>query len=275
MKMTVSAIDVWAQPAPGSAFQSAMFASLVKSARAGDRVRLAGSADKIVTAMTEAGVAKALLSAWYLQDECMISNQQIADIVSKHPDRLIGVASVSLDDRNAAAMLEHAVTHHHFKALRVIPWVWNRPPNHPSYRPLFAKCVELGIPYCTQVGHTGPRMPSEPGRPIPYVDEVALQFPELKIVCGHIGHPWTDEMISLAWKYENVFIDTSAYLPRYYPPQLIHFMNTYGQNKVLFGTNFPMLSFKDCVDQALDLPLSEDARRKFLSENARRVFGLP
>ena len=95
-------------------------------------------------------------------------------------------------------------------------------------------------------------MPSEPGRPIPYVDEVALAFPELKIVCGHIGHPWTDEMISLAWKYENVYIDTSAYLPRYYPQQLTHFMNSYGQNKVLFGTNFPMLSFKECVDQALD-----------------------
>jgi predicted TIM-barrel fold metal-dependent hydrolase len=273
--MTVSAIDVWAQPAPGSAFRSPMFASLVKSARAGDRVALAGSPDRITAAMTEAGVAKALLSAWYLQDGCMISNQQIAEMVAQFPERLAGVASVSLDDPNAARTLEDNVKNHGFKALRIIPWVWNRPPNHVSYRPLFKKCIELGIPYCTQVGHTGPRMPSEPGRPIPYVDEVALAFPELKIVCGHIGHPWTDEMISLAWKYDNVFIDTSAYLPRYYPQQLTHFMNSYGQDKVLFGTNFPMLSFKDCVDQALDLPISDKAKSKFLSENARKVFGLP
>jgi uncharacterized protein len=137
--MTVSAIDVWAQPAPGSAFRSPMFASLVKSARAGDRVALAGSPDRITAAMTEAGVAKALLSAWYLQDGCMISNQQIAEMVAQFPERLVGVASVSLDDPNAARTLEDNVKNHGFKALRIIPWVWNRPPNHVSYRPLFKK----------------------------------------------------------------------------------------------------------------------------------------
>ena len=99
------------------------------------------------------------------------------------------------------------------RALRVLPWLWNLPPNDRRYYPLYAECVELGVPFCLQVGHTGPMCPSEPGRPIPYLDEVALEFPELVIVGGHIGYPWTDEMISLATKYPNVHIDTSAYKP--------------------------------------------------------------
>jgi predicted TIM-barrel fold metal-dependent hydrolase len=117
-------------------------------------------------------------------------------------------------------------------------------------------------------------MPSEPGRPIPYLDEIALAFPTLTIVGGHIGYPWTDEMIALAWKHDNVYIDTSAYLPRYYPPQLVNFMSSYGRHKVLFGTNYPMLSFQDCMEQALQLKMPEDARTLFLAGNARRVFGL-
>jgi hypothetical protein len=115
-------------------------------------------------------------------------------------------------------------------------------------------------------------MPSEPGRPIPYLDEVALTFPELKIVAGHIGYPWTDEMIAAAWKHENVFIDTSAYLPRYYPPQLVHYMKTYGKEKVLFGTNFPQLPFDKCAEQARAFDWPDEVRVQFLRENARRVF---
>jgi uncharacterized protein len=269
-----SAIDVWAQPAPAGAFSSPMFAPLVARAHAADRVSIAASPEKIIAAMDEARVEKALLSAWHTQDGWLISNDQIAEVVKRFPNRFVGIASVSLDDPSAPRELESAIKEYGFKALRIIPWVWNRPPNHESYRPLFAKCVELGIPYCTQVGHTGPRMPSEPGRPIPYLDEVALAFPQLKIVAGHIGYPWTDEMIALAWKYDNVYIDTSAYLPRYYPPQLLNFINSYGENKVLFGTNFPMLSFQDCVEQATTLKISDKAKAKFLSGNAIRVFDL-
>jgi predicted TIM-barrel fold metal-dependent hydrolase len=81
-------------------------------------------------------------------------------------------------------------------------------------------------------------------------------------------------MVSLAWKHENVFIDTSAYRPRYYPPQLLNFMSSYGQDKVLFGTNFPMLSFEECVRDTRDLKLPENILAKFLRGNAQAVFGL-
>lgn len=270
----VQGIDVWAQPAPNGAFSSPTFAPLVLRAQATERVSLAASPDKIIAAMDEADIVKAFICAWRLPDGWMISNRQIAEIVNRFPDRLIGVASASPDDPNAAEELDQLVKQSGFKALRILPWIWNCPPNHPSYHPLYRKCIELGIPYCTQVGHTGPRMPSEPGRPIPYIDELALAFPELTIVGGHIGYPWADEMIALAWKHDNVYIDTSAYLPRYYPPQLIHFMNTYGEDKVLFGTNFPMLSFKECMEQAQALRITDRAKAKFLAGNARRVFNI-
>ena len=81
-------------------------------------------------------------------------------------------------------------------------------------------------------------------------------------------------MIGVAWKHENVYIDTSAYLPRYYPPQLLHYLKTYGQDKVFFGTNVPQLSFERCAAQARELDLPPDIQAKFFYKNARRVFNI-
>ena len=117
-----------------------------------------------------------------------------------------------------------------------------RPPTAATTRCSPTAC-EAGVPFCTQVGHTGPLRPSETGRPIPYIDQVALDFPELVIVCGHVGYPWTEEMVAVARKHENVYIDTSAYTIRRLPEELIRFMKTgTGQRKVLFGTNYPMIA---------------------------------
>ncbi len=125
-----------------------------------------------------------------------------------------------------------------------------------------------------QVGHTGPLAPSDPGRPIPYLDEVALEFPELSIVGGHIGYPWHNEMIALATKYENVYIDTSAYKPKRFPPELVAFLRSHGRKKVLFGSNYPMILPGDCLAQLDELGLDAEARRAFLNDNAVKVFRL-
>lgn len=131
------------------------------------------------------------------------------------------------------------------------------------------------MPFCTQVGHTGPLRPSETGRPIPYIDQVALDFPELVIVCGHVGYPWTEEMVAVARKHENVYIDTSAYTLKRLPPELVRFMKTgTGQRKVLFGTNYPMISPTRALEALGELGLTEDGRRDFLHANAERVFSL-
>jgi predicted TIM-barrel fold metal-dependent hydrolase len=272
---STSMIDAWAQPP---------LLNLLQRVPEGERLlRMSKSPlfdgamdpDQTVAAMDKAGIAALMLCAWCRPGQWVYTNDEVAEFTRRHPKRFYGVAAVDLERPvQAVAELERAVNELGFKALRVIPWLWKRPPNDKLYYPLYVKCIELGIPFCTQVGHTGPLMPSEPGRPVPYLEEVALTFPELTIVGGHIGHPWTEEMIGMAWKHERVFIDTSAYLPAYYPPQLLRFMNSYGKDKVLFGTNFPQLALDKCADQARALELSPAARAAFFRDNARRVFRL-
>lgn len=269
-------IDAWAQPARREAFEKLPeIARLFKQSGSSHLLEHGLTTAQIVAEMDKAGIQTLMLSAWHRPGANIYSNDLIAEMIAEFPDRFVGVASVNLEKPvEAVRELDRAVRQLGFKALRVIPWLWKLPPNDKLYFPLYVKCIELDIPFCTQVGHTGPLMPSETGRPVPYLDEVALVFPELKIVAGHIGHPWTDEMIGVAWKHENVYIDTSAYLPRYYPPQLLHYLKTYGQDKVLFGSNFPMLSLEKCVQQVNELGLAEDVQAKFLFQNAKRVFKL-
>jgi predicted TIM-barrel fold metal-dependent hydrolase len=136
--------------------------------------------------------------------------------------------------------------------------------------------VELGVPFFTQVGHTGPLRSSETGRPIPYIDQVALDFPDLVIVCGHIGYPWTEEMIAVARKHENVYIDTSAYTAKRYPPELVDYMKSKsGRQKVMFGTNYPMIFRQQALEHLDHLRLDSEACDLFLAGNAQRVLGLP
>ena len=161
-----------------------------------------------------------------------------------------------------------------FVALRVVPWLWGLPPTDRLYYPLYAACVDLGIPFCTQVGHTGPLRPSETGRPIPYVDQVALDFPELVIVCGHIGYPWTTEMVAVADKHPNVYIDTSAYAAHRYPAELVDYLRGRGASKVMFGTNYPMMTAERALARLGELGLDDETSHAFLVGNAARVFGI-
>ncbi|CAF4109849.1 unnamed protein product, partial [Rotaria sordida] len=103
---------------------------------------------------------------------------------------------------------------------------------------------------------------------------VALDFPDLTIVAGHIGYPWTEEAIAVATKHPSVYIDTSAYTIQRYPSTLIEYMRTHGRSKVLFGTNYPMITPAKALDGLNDLGLDEKTRALFLGQNAVRVFRL-
>jgi uncharacterized protein len=228
-----------------------------------------------LAAMEAGGVDIALSSAWYSPQGVLISNDEVAGFVAESGGRLRGVAGADLTKPVAAVReLRRAVSELGFVALRVVPWLWQLPPTDRLYYPLYSACVDLEIPFCTQVGHTGPLRPSETGRPIPYIDQVALDFPELTIVCGHIGYPWTAEMIAVADKHPNVYIDTSAYTARRYPPELVDYLRGRGRTKVLFGTNYPMITPAQALAHLTDLQLDEESTELFLSGNARRVFAL-
>ena len=267
-------VDAWMQHPTRGFLRHPMFESLRRwIGEAGFPEEL--PLERTVAAMAAARVDKALVCAWHAPSGALISNDEVAAFVRAAPDLLVGVAAVDLSrPMTAVRELRRAVKTLGMRALRVLPWLWNLPPNDRRYYPLYAECVELGVPFCLQVGHTGPMCPSEPGRPIPYLDEVALELPELVIVGGHIGYPWTEEMISLATKYPNVHIDTSAYKASRYPAPLREYMKGHGRKKVLFGSNHPMIAPADCLAGLDALGLDDEAKRLFLGENARRVFRL-
>jgi hypothetical protein len=267
-------IDAWAQHPTPRFIRHEMFDSL-RRWTGGEALTEELPVELTLAAMDAGGVEQALISAWHGPQGALISNDEVAAVVAAAPQRLVGVASVDLyRPVQAVRELRRAVTELGFTALRIVPWLWGLPPNDRRYYPLFAECVQLGVPFCTQVGHTGPLRSSETGRPIPYLDDVALDFPELTIVAGHIGYPWTTEMIALATKYPNVYIDTSAYTAKRYPPELVAYLRGHGRRKVLFGTNYPMITPTRALADLKALDLDEETTELFLTGNARRVFGL-
>jgi len=269
-------VDAWIQHPTPAFMREPMFSSLLRWMGVGAEHLPAEIPDDFtIAALDAAGVSVALVSAWWGPGGPLLDNDSVAELAARHPGRLVGVASVDLyRPMEAVRELRRCVKTLGMRALRILPWLWQLPPNDRRYYPLYAECIELGIPFCLQVGHTGPMRPSEPGRPIPYLDEVAYDFPELVIVGGHVGYPWTAEMISLATKYPNVYIDTSAYKVSRYPAELVEFLRGHGRKKVLFGSNHPMIQPASCLTGLEALGLDDTSKRLFLGENARRVFRL-
>lgn len=227
-----------------------------------------------IEAMDAAQVSVGLTTAWYGPEGPLIDNETVAGFVERFPDRLRGVAGADIRKPMDAVRELRRRVDEGFVALRVLPWLWEVPPTDRRFYPLYAACVDLGVPFCTQVGHTGPLRPSEPGRPIPYIDQIANDFPELVIVCGHIGYPWTNEMIAVADKHQNVYIDTSAYATHRFPPELVEYLKGRGRHKVMFGSNYPMITPSRALERLADLGLDDDTRADYLAGNARRVFKL-
>jgi predicted TIM-barrel fold metal-dependent hydrolase len=272
-------IDAWAQHPTARHLAHPMFESLRRWTRGQSANGRPESGEwpvaVTIDAMDQGGVTQSLISAWCSPKGDLISNDEVAAFVRASHGRLVGVGSVDISrPRDAVREVRRCVRELGFKAIRVLPWLWELPPTHPRFYPVFNECCDLGVPFCTQVGHTGPMMPSEVGRPIPYIDQVALDFPELGLVCGHIGYPWTEEMIAVATKHANVYIDTSAYTVRRYPPSLVGYLKAHGREKVLFGTNWPMIAPAKALEGIDELGLDAPTRQAFLAGNAARVFKL-
>lgn len=234
--------------------------------------------------MDRAGIDRSLLIAVRAGDlkvrgSFEIPYDTIAQACAQYPDRYSGLAGVDpFRGMEQLRELEYAVKELGFVGAHLYPHWFELPPDHAKYYPIYAKCCELNIPIMMQVGHNlvysrERRLPSV-GKPI-CLDQVAIDFPELKLIGIHIGIPWTDEMISMAWKHENVFIGTDAYAPKHWPASFVHYMNTYGRDKVLFGTDWPVIDPERAVREIDALELREESHAKVMRENALRVFDLP
>ncbi len=229
--------------------------------------------------MDEAGVDKGLLVATTgapVGSSIFFEKpfEKIAAVCAAHPDRFKGIIGVNPSRiMTWVRKLEVAVKEYGFVGAHLYPHWFDAPPDDRMYYPFYAKCAELGVPIQIQVGHSAQWFLRTVAQPIT-LDRVAIDFPELKLVGIHIGHPWTEEMISLAWKHPNVFIGTDAHLPKYWDASLIKFINSRGQDKVMFGTDWPVVDFKRAMEELDKLELRDGPKRKLLVENAARVYKL-
>jgi hypothetical protein len=233
--------------------------------------------ETMLAEMDKAGVEMAVLSAFVYQD-VQVTNEMVAAWVRQYPDKFVGCGTVDPRGKPMQVLdqIKRMVEELGLIALRLEPYAYGDgitglPPTERAYWPIYAKCCEYDIPVAIQVGHTGPLLPSEAGRPI-YLDEVALAFPELRIIGAHLGQPWHEEMMILAWKHSNLYIDTSARPARRWPESFVEFVHTWGQDKVLWATDYPLLSFQRCLDDVESLGLPMNVKRKLLRDNAAKVF---
>jgi len=140
--------------------------------------------------------------------------------------------------------------------------------------PFYSKCCELDIPVITQAGHFAEAVYENYCRP-EQVDEVAMMFPELKIIAGHTGWPFTDEFIGIALKNQNVYISMEAHMPRYWEKSMVTYLQTRGAYKCMWGSDWPVTKSKDNLAQLNELGLvREKVMPLFLRENAIRIFKL-
>ena len=203
----------------------------------------------------------------------------VHEVCRQYPERFSGLAGVD-PTRGMQGLrdLEVAVRDYGFVGAHWYPHWFAMPPDAARIYPYYAKCCELDIPIMMQVGQNlvysrERRLPSV-GRPI-LLDQVAIDFPELKLIGIHIGVPWTDEMIAMCWKHDNVYTAGDAYAPRYWPASYLHYANSYGRHKVMFGTDWPVIDPERSVKEVAELDLKDESRRLLMRDNALRVFRLP
>lgn len=243
--------------------------------------RLIGrTAGEFVRYMDDSGVDVALVPSVKMrahEDSRMvwdIPEHEVAELAALAPGRIFGLCGINPTKGMAGVRdLADSITNGGFVGAHLHTYGFGIPLNHRRYYPYYAKCVELNVPIVMQVGHSAERMPSHLGRPI-HLDDVALDFPDLKIVAAHTGWPWIEELTAIAWKHRNVYIGTSAHHPRYWDPNLVRFANGRGRGKVLFGTDFPVLTYEEALPAVESLDLKPAARELLLGGAAVDLFNI-
>jgi len=157
------------------------------------------------------------------------------------------------------------------RCLRIPPFRYTLPPTDRVYWPFYVKAIELDIAVSMNAGMPGPRRPGWVQNPI-HFDEVAYHFPELRLVMSHCGQPWTAEAVSVMAHWDNVFMSATSVAPKYWPPELVQFINTRGREKMLYGTEYPTIEWERSRAEIDGIALRPEAAPAFFAENARRVF---
>jgi predicted TIM-barrel fold metal-dependent hydrolase len=234
---------------------------------------LATSLAGFVEQMDEAGVEWGLVEAG--------TNERTAEVVSQFPTRFVGRAIVNPHHgMEAVRELERAVKELGLRSFYASPFRYGIRPNDKKFYPLYAKAVELGIPvfvYCTMNYRTD--FPMDLAHPV-CLDEVARDFPEMTLVADCGGWPWVADMIGVARRHQNVYIDTAAHRPKYFATpgsgweMLMQFGNTLLQDRVVFASGWRnyQMPIGDVVAEMRALPLKDQVKEKWLYRNAASIF---
>lgn len=252
-----------------------------------EQVASGATIEEIVAEMDAAGVEHGHLTAWsgdpdsgaytvssdYSDETFEILCNSVSGARQRYPGRFkscIGINPISV--MSAVRRLEKAVKAWDFSSCWVFPAQVGLPPNHAVYFPIYAKCVELTLPIKINVGVPGPLRPALVQNPM-FLDEVLLAFPELTVVGIHVGNPWIQEVIALLRKYPNFYLMTSGWAPKRVPHEIWEFANTrQGMRKILWASDYPLLTMQRCAREGWELPLSDEAKQRYLRENSIEVF---
>ena len=266
--MATRVIDGWVNVTMGEVGRPDFLTRVAKDTfKQGDDFFRNYSVDEMLKIMDESGVEKAILTT-----ELSKPSEQVLAFTDAHPERFsIGAQLDPRGGMKTLRALEKLARSQPVSLARVTPFLFDLPPNHALYYPVYAKCIELDLPITINTGIPGPPAPGECQHPM-LLDRVCLHFPELKLVMAHGADPWWNEAIRLMIKYRNLYLMTSAYLPKYFPPELLHFMNTRGRRKIMFASDHPVIQMQRCVEEAERLDLRPGVLDAFLYGNAARVL---
>jgi uncharacterized protein len=225
---------------------------------------------QLVDEMDQSGVAKGVLCSGYSADG---DRDWVRAAREAHPDRFALSHVVDpRDGMSAVRLVESLVNNDGYRLIRMMALQTRLYYNDPAYFPVFAKCIELGVPVGLNVGFPGPQVPSKYQDPLP-VDDVCAFFPELPIVLQHGGEPWVDTCIKLMIKWPNVHYMSSAIAPKYLPKAIIDYANTRGADRVMFASDYPLLTHERCMREVKELPFRDSDRfEKYVASNAQSMF---
>ncbi len=247
--------------------------------------KLAIPLEKFVEQLDKMGVEKAVI--FNLDEETPsgisegLPNDYYADIVKRYPDKFIGIAGIDpLKGMNAIREIRRSYELG-LRGVAIRPFMFGIPPTHAKMYPIYATCVELDIPIWFHLSINYSSLTMEVERPI-YLDMVAQDFPELKMIAGHGGWPWVNEMVAVAWRNPNIYLDIASYLPKYlgmsgsgWEP-LLRYGDSVLQDQILFGSTWLSmgLTIRQLADEVRKLPLKEVTKTKWLHDNAAKLFNL-
>ncbi len=211
-----------------------------------------------------------------------VTNEEIAELAAEHADVVIPFASI--DPHSGAAGVRRVrdlVEHHGIRGFKFHPNEQAFFPNDPEHYPLYRAIAETGVPVVFHSGHTGvgAGRPGGGGVRLKYsnpmfVDDVAVDFPEMPIVLAHPSFPWQDEAISVALHKPSVYIDLSGWSPKYFPANLIQYSNTLLKERVLFGSDYPVITPDRWLADFERIDIKPEVRPLILKENAIGLLGL-